>query len=382
MKPKLPPVQRGARGFTLLELLVSVSILLVLLMVLLQIIGGVGDVWRSSTGKVSAFQDARSAFSTMNRTLARATLNTYNDYVDAAGNYRNPAAPSAFVPSKFARASELHFISGSADELLPGADAAANPGQAIFFQAPLGETDDPEFAGLNATLNSVGFYIQYGKVEDDTLMPSWLENLFASPARFRLMQVVQPTEQLTVYNATANPAYSLNWLQAFQVPPDVDQPRVRILAEDVPLLVLRPRLSPRDEQSIGSALGGYSEEKQGSLLSPNYHYDSRAWQTGYPSGGRVAEAGEFPKRSAVMRSQVPPIIDVAMVSVDPQTIVRYQSQSDTPPAELRVPAGLFRDSASMDQDLEAYGRQLSEAGIRYKIFRTSVQVQSAKWSNN
>jgi uncharacterized protein (TIGR02599 family) len=83
-----------------------------------------------------------------------------------------------------------------------------------------------------------------------------------------------------------------------------------------------------------------------------------------------------------MRNQIPPIVDLAMVSVDRRSLARFDQSSATPPTALQVPAGLFTDSSHFEEDLAAYGKQLSDARIRYRVFRTSVEIQGAKWSNN
>jgi len=380
-------IARSAGAFTILELLVAIAVLMIVMLVLLQITGKVGEIWRSSSGKISAFQNARAAFSTLNLQISRATLNAYNDYVNSAGEGRTDANTESFVPTKFARASELHFLSGPAAQIVPGADAAKNPGDAIFFQAPLGETDDSQLAGLNRALNSTGFYIQYGEA-DTSLMPDWLKTLFPSNKRFRLVQFVQPTQELGIYTATATGTYpaassnASNWLSAFMTPVTAQQPRARVLAEDVALLIIRPRLSPGDEESIAGSLGSsYSSATRGSILSPNYHYDSRAWQSGYPSG-RVPAAGSTLTRPQLMRNQLPPIVDVAMVCVDRRSLARLGNASSTPPVELQVPSTLFTDSSRLDDDLATYSKQLSNANIRHRIFRSAVEVQGAKWSNN
>jgi type II secretory pathway pseudopilin PulG len=62
-------------GFSLIELLVAAVIPLLVMVLLLQMTGGAGAVWKSSSGKISVFQNARSAVSTVNRTLGRSTLN-------------------------------------------------------------------------------------------------------------------------------------------------------------------------------------------------------------------------------------------------------------------------------------------------------------------
>lgn len=370
-------------AFSLIELLVATVILLMVMVVLLQMTGGVGAIWKSSSGKISAFQNARSAFSTVNRTLARATLNTYNDYVDASTNYRTAANAATFSPTKFMRASELHFIAGPASQVVPGASATINPGSAIFFQAPMGDTDASSLTSLNRTLNSVGFYVEYG-TPDDSLLPGWLKPLFGSAKRFRLMQFVQPAEKLQVYESTAAAGYDTNWLGAFATPRQASQPRPRVLAEDVTLLVFRPRLSPIDESVVSTNVFNttYTPSLQGSVLSPNYHYDSRAWESGYPLSLRVKAASYPAPRADLMRNQVPPMVDVAMVCVDRRSLARFDPNASTPPDKLQVPAGLFTDSAKLDQDLATYGKQLSDAHIRYRVFRTAVEIQGAKWSNN
>jgi uncharacterized protein (TIGR02599 family) len=370
------------QGFTILELLVATTVLLVVMVILLQLTGGLGQVWKSGSGKISAYQNARSAFATLNRTLAQATLNTYSDYVNSSGAPRTTNNAATFSPDKFMRASELHFLAGPTDQLLPGASAAKNPGDAIFFQAPLGDTDANSLAPLSRAMNSTAFFIQYGAPDSD-ILPNWLKPTSSDVKRFRLMQVVVPTESLQIYNSTADATYDLNWLSAFKTPRSSAQPTVRVLAEDIPLLIFRLRLSPQDEKTSASSLGAvYSDATRGSVLSPKYHYDSRAWEPSYPNGQRVLAGAGGAARASLMRNQVPPIADVVMISVDRRSLSRFDQASDNPPTQLQVPAGLFTDSAKLDADLTAYGKQLSDAGILYRVFRTSVEIQGAKWSNN
>jgi uncharacterized protein (TIGR02599 family) len=394
------------RGFSLLELMVSISILLVVMVVLLQVTGAVGEIWKTSTGKISAFQNSRSAFASITRTLAQATLNTYNDYVQesplGSGNfvYRTSANASTFTPTKFARASELHFMSGPAatppNGIVPNATATLNPGHAVFFQAPLGFSDDEDLSSLNRTLNSIGFYIQYAKV-DNSILPPWLHTVLGKNYRFRLVQIVQPTEQFSVYTSTTPPTspppgvvgYDTLWTNAFAMPSGslaTGQPRPRVLAEDVCLLVIRPRLAPQDEVSAATQLGmTYNPATDpgvvGSILAPNYHYDSRSWEANYGSA-RVASAPNFSVRKEITRNQTPPIIDVALIGLDRRTLTRFDFTGATPPSEFNVPTGLFTDARNYEADLQTYSQQLSDARIKHRIFRTAVELQGAKWSNS
>jgi len=378
----IPPFPKRRGAFTLIELLVASVVLLIIMIVLLQVTAGVAQVWKSSTGKISAYQNARAAFSTISRTLSSATLNTYNDYVDIAKTYRNPLNPDAFKPDSFARTSELHMLSGSAIELVPDAKPLRNPGHAIFFQAPLGNTDDEKLVSLNRTLNAVGFYIQYGEADDDRLVPTWLQDIFGSTKRFRLMQIVEPTEILTVYQDTRKSGYTIDWLKVFTANRTDKLPRARVIAEDVPLLIFRPRLSPSDEEIVSASLGGtYDDTTRGSILSPNFYYDSRAWQTGYPIGKGISATSSPARRRDIMRNQVPPIIDVIMVALDRNSLARLVQTGDDPPVELQVPTGFFTNATMLESNLTDYAAQLSEAGIRFRIFRTAVDIRGAKWSN-
>jgi len=389
------------RGFSLLELMVSISILLVVMVVLLQITGAIGEIWKSTSGKISAFQNARSAFATITNTLSRATLNTYNDYVDASNNYRTAETAATFTPVQFLRASELHFISGPVWEIIPGGSTtpAANPGHAVLFQAPMGVTDDPKtYGSLNRTLNSVGFYVQYAKI-DSSILPSWLPSTMTAEYRFRLVEIVEPTENLRVYTSTATttggtapkPKYDPAWTEKFRTPYSSGNPRARVLAEDVCLLLLRPRLAPKDEESAATYLKD-TAPVAGAVLSPNYHYDSRAWiDANYPPAGYPPLGGSmrvrdttYPSpllRKELMRNQVPPIVEVIMVSLDRRSLSRFKKDSPTPPAELQVPPTLFKTAKDLETDLATYTGQLSNARIRYKVFRTSVDIQGSKWSN-
>ena len=139
---------------------------------------------------------------------------------------------------------------------------------------------------------------------------------------------------------------------------------------------MRPRLSPKDEEAVATTLSSnFNANTMGSILSPNYQYDSRAWETGY--AGQITPAA----RKELMRNQTPPIMDVAMVALDRRSLARLTFSAD-PPAALQVPPSLFQNSANLEADLATYAQQLTTAGIRFRIFRTSIELHGAKWSNN
>jgi uncharacterized protein (TIGR02599 family) len=361
----------------LLEIMLATTILLMLMVVLFQAVGMIASTWKSSGGQVSAFDNARSAFSTISETLSRATLNTYVDYVQKDGTPRSTANASTFVPDHYARNSELHFVCGPATDFLAETGSSGyTSGDAIFFQSPYGYSDlaDQSSTGdltrLSRALNNVGFQIKYG-LPDSRTLPAWVQTLFGSKTyRFQLLEYVQPTESIQTYTSTQSGSYSLNWLASWLG--GTPAPRPRVLAEDVLLLLLRPRLSPDDESSLASQTGAnYDATLIGTILSPNYCYDSRAWQTGYM--GNVSST-----LAATMRNQLPPLIDVVMVCADRRSLARFDATS-TPPDAVQVPSTLFQQSKNLEQDLTTYAQQLSAAHIRFHTFRTCVQVQGGKW---
>lgn len=353
---------RKPAAFSLVELLVSTAILLIIMVMLLQVTGTIANIWKTSSGKISAFQNGRAAFATIRDTISRATLNTYNDYVNSGNQTRTDANAATFVPSKFARASELHFICGPTATIVADTTPENNPGDAIFFQAPMGYSANTDLAGLGTMINSTGFYLQYGTAAD-SLLPTWLESISGNTKRFRLMQFVEDSANLQVYTSTATGNYTAEWLKEFK-PNAESGPRARILAEDIPLLIFLPRLS--ENATINA-----------SWLSPDYLYDSRAWQSGYPK-----TTGTLTGNKTLMRNQVPPIIEVIMVAVDRLSLARFDLTSATPPTELQVPTGLFIKSEDLEDDLDTYTKQLADARIRYRIFRTSVPIKSSKWQSN
>lgn len=103
---KMPRARRDSTAFTLIEVLVAATILVVMVGFMIVVMDQTTRIWSGSSAKVEQFREARSAFERVTTRLSQATLNTYWDY------------DSATKPTRYLRQSELRFIAGSAPGLL------------------------------------------------------------------------------------------------------------------------------------------------------------------------------------------------------------------------------------------------------------------------
>ena len=340
------------RGFTLVELLVSMALVTLVALLLVSMTGATSSTWLRTTGRIEQFRGAEAGFEAITRRLSQATLNTYWDYDD----------PTA--PKKYLRQSDLRFISGNmtagTNKLLTTA-LPRRPTQGVFFQAPLGFVDDTtNFSGLGNLINTWGYYVEFNYEG----RPPFIEALSAAskPAnrwRYRLMELMQPSNGLSIYSFTSgNPAYAgREWFSASlplatQPPAVLPTSPTRVLAENIVALILRPRLSKKEEETTGKN------------LSKNYFYDSTVTDS---------DPDINPK------SQLPPIIQVTMVAIDEASANRIANGSTRPAFDLQLDT-LFLDTTKFDADLTTLQTALSDQRISFRVFTSSVSIRGAKWS--
>lgn len=340
-----PTFLHKARAFTLIELMVSMVILVILILVFANMTDRTALIWRDTRGKASQFQQARDAFDLITQNLSNATLNTYLDYYDAKGARRDAANTATFEPARYGRYSDLRFATGKASQLL-SLPENTSPTQSLFFYAPLGETGVSANTSLNHLLNLVGYYITY---EADTERPAFMPA--AQGYGFRLMELRQRSENLTL------PKAGTRW------PPDVvDHPDVHFIARNIVALTFRPKLADTGTGAARSADG------KGQALAPNYSYDSH-------TKGR----GENRKELNSLH-QLPPIVEVTMVAIDPDSADRLGRDSTPPDLGLEK---LFQnaDPEVSQKDLETLLTRLRELKVSARVFRTEVSLKGAKWSH-
>ena len=373
---KFYPRVARATAFTLVELLVSMAVVLLLLLVLVSITDATAHTWKSTTSTVEQFREARNAFETMTQRLSQATLNTYWDY-------NSPNNPNAYV-----RQSELRFISGPAggtSGVLP--DTTVPSSHAVFFQAPLGSVSvagTTNFVVLNTLVNTVGYFVDFGS--DQLQRPPFLTpQIVPYRYRFRLMEMVEPSDSLTIYKYTsgyvdpsATPLVTKNstytartWYtdplgSYFTNPGGASALPIHAVADNIIALYLLPKLSPSDQ---AVATPPYDDTS----LAPGYLYDSS--NTGAATTVSITAQGDLNSKN-----QLPPLVQVTMVAVDEPSYQRYQVGTSRPTPDPLFTNSPFVQAAQYKADLQALQTTLTNNKLTYRVFTTDVSIKSAKWS--
>lgn len=345
----------GHAGFSILEVLVAITILSMIMLVIFQIIHETGRAWKSSSAKIEAFQSARMAFETMSRSLGEATLNTYYDYYDSQRKRRGITDTSTtvqsinFVPDTYGRYSELHFISGKNLITLPRPQVT----HSVFFQSPLGHTaNTASYGKLQGLLNSVGFYVEFNSDAADR--PTFFSALPSSSAktrwRYRLMHLLQPSELNTVYTVTDN-----SW---FTAPISSTSPPTRLLAENIIACVIYPHLA---NDTTGTATPTTVP-----VLTGNYEYNTRV---GWSGGNQPATM-----------NQLPPLVQIVLIAVDEVSMLRLQGAGTSPPSLGFDYPDVFQNPSQLEQDINTVSQALINKNIKYRIFRRDIAIRQAHWS--
>lgn len=360
---------RGRTAFTLVELMVSVAIIALLMLLMVTITDATRKTWVTTTARAEQFRGARAGFESMTRRLSQATLNTYWDYFDASGNARSPANAATFVPARYARQSELRFVCGQAAALLPSPQSSSCPTHAVFFQAPLGYVNDANYSRMENLLNTWGYFIQFGN--DSLLRPTFLPQSVPLRYRFRLMEMMEPSEAMTLYREelAAGGASLYSARTWYSIPFSASPRPVRVVAENIVALLLLPKLTPDDQRAGNYQDGG---------LAPSYLYDS--------TGSGMATLND---KNLNPKSQLPPVIQVTMVALEETSFSRFQKTTTTMPAALGL-SGLFTTVGSTaDPASPGYAKDLqtlqtnlvtSKPALTYRVFTTNVSIKGAKWS--
>ena len=357
---------RAIAGFTLTEALVSSSVLAMVLGLVLSMTDQTQKLMRGTSSKVEQFREARIAFDTLSRRLSQATLNTYWDHKYETVS-QNIAGRKVHVrmPVGYERGSELRFRCGRMAELNGRHGKNFQPTHGVFFQAPNGYVEDTaEHGALDHLLNTWGYFLELNT--DDEFVPDFIKGKVSGRKRFRLMELMQPSEELSVYQ--------------FQLPKTTEwfgplinskNRPVRALCENIVALILLPKLSPADEDA-------QIREGRSTLLAPFYRYDT-------------TQSSEDPVLNP--KHQLPPNLELVMVAIDEASATRLEG-------DYRNQAALGMDYGSLftrpellhdnpgtqtpgDGDIAKFESMLSQRlRVSYRVFTTVVSIRGAKWSRS
>ncbi len=312
---------RFRRAFTILEMLVATTVLVLLLTLIASVLSQTTSTIRQSTAQVDAFTAARSAFDLVTRHLAQAILNPYWDY------------DSPTSPTRYLRQSDLHFVVRQNTK---------NPssGQEVFFQAPDGFSLSPSYQSASGLLNACGYRVVYGN--DDAFRAT---SASAPRWRYRLMQSLQPAESLLVFDdkEVSKPS----WIQSALT---TELP----VAENIIAMIVWPRLSAGDDPT-------------GRTLSSDYQYNSRE------------NASAKPQPSTA--NQLPPTVQITLIAISEASAARIDTRSSSAPAEIESAlAGKFTQVTQFQHDLDEVAQKLTAKNIAFQIFTLSVVMKESKWS--
>ncbi len=338
--PDTRPHSSRRRGFTLLELMVSMGVLSLIMLLVFQMLSHTQRAWSGSRARLATFKEARVAFESITRRLGQATLNTYWDY-ELDANDR---------PRSYQKESDQHFVCGPSESLL-GGGGGSRPGHCIFFQAPVGFSLEEENQALTTLLNSWGYYIE--KSNDSAYMPSFLNGV-KTRDRYRLMEFRPPSEDMALYatDLDNNSGASLyKWFSGeLGKASEGGFKFSRPIAENILMLVIEPRESNQPGNS--------------NSLASNYKYDSRDFQAGGAGSDRTKHV-------------LPPLVDVTMVAIDEASAVRYEQVNGS--LDGLVPSGLFSSASAYDSDIARLRVALTDARVDFRIFEETVVIRASKW---
>lgn len=352
-----PPPQLAKAAFTLVELLISMTILAILFLIVVSVLSEVQRAWSLAGGKASQFREARRAFDIIKTNLQQATLNTYERL-----RFPNPADPFApafdsttgsetginLDPIGYVRYSELQFRSGPTSTVLSGVTgitAATHPGHCLFFQAPLGYST--QYKHLPTAINGRGYYIEYS--EDTSFRPPYLTGRQPPKYRYRLMEYAPPTENNTIYETGAVPS---NWLlnaRAWSRP----------IADNVVALIISPKRLTVDDPGDNPR-----------AIAPNYHYDS--------SGNPVTSAAGFTQNPSDY--QLPPAVELLMVVIDERSASNLALDTgSTPP--LTFSGFTIANDEQFRTDTNALEAYLVSQKVSFRIFSATIPLRNSRWDD-
>ncbi len=341
------------QGFSLVEVMLSMVILSVILLVAVQVLNQTQRTWKRGVARIEQFREARMAFESISQNLRQAILSTYHTYQYNTGDTPTVPQSKTEAPTKYIRQSELQFITGQAQNLLPGGQSAQIAAHAMFFQARLGLTQRDGYEGLNRLLCGRGYFIMHGG--DDAFRPAHVEE---PRQRFRLWEYRPPAEENEVY---AKPG---EWFReaassVITAADTVDKPSyTRPIAENIIALIISPQVTA-DDAALKSVKPWW--------IAPQYSYDSAE---------AVNVSSESPQGTQHM---LPPRVVVTLVAID-EASARSLAEKHPDDMPILIPDGAFTKRDDLQTDLKALEEKLRAEQLNYRVFSSTINMRNSKWS--
>jgi len=341
---KIPHKQ--ARGFSLMEMLVSCAILAIVLFAVASMMNMTSRTYRHTSGKIDAFETANVAFDTLTQTLRQATLVSYFGYNDKSD------------PTQYVFRSNLHFYLNPSLSGVFGLKGRLVPNtHSVFFQAPIGivignnDTEHKTLQTLNALLNCTGFFIAYS---EEPSRPAILDGRVTERYRRRLFQYIQPRRPLAanhVYQFTVKdhgflpaPDDKFDGTSWFQSEVS-NRTNCHVLAENVVALVIRPMASHNPT---------------------SYRWNSRL---GDPENDLENLPPSFGK--------MPRSLKIVMAVIDEASAARLGNSLVDPLEDLLDELFRFESTAQFDADIKTLDIRLSERNLNYRVFTAEILLNTS-----
>lgn len=346
MSPRRPFKGNIARAFSLLEMLLSVTILTIVLLVITGMLDTALRQWRLADSRFSQFMEAQAAFESMTRRLSTCEMDPIYDY-----EYPNGSAND--TPLRYVRHSDLHFVCGPATTGdLPLLTSGQHPGHAVFFHGAYGLTNQPQWQNLGNLLNSWGYFIEFS--DDSPTRASFLNDggRIAPRHRFRLKELQIPAETLRTYQPLSSNPTTGETYDWFRTPL---ASHAKTLAENIIALIIIPQ-SPDAITTTNSD------------LAPNYFYDTRGYQ-------HAAHLSTALKENT--RHRLPALLQLTLVALDEPSAQKLQDQNGSTMPGL-FSNTLFTTADNYAADLTTLETNLKNAQLRYQIFNTTVRLRNSQ----
>lgn len=329
-----PVPARRWPGFTLVELMLSISLLCLLLIGLNSMLDMTRGVWRQSRNRVDEYQTARTALEILSREVTPAVVDTRMQF--------------AIVPGK---------VLTNAGATLVGKDEPA-----LLWMAPQGE---------NGTLQCLGYYLYRDPARKfyrlkRICIPPTLADGSASPY---YPQLSNPSDSKA--NGTHTSPYNADWFTHAWDASAFDEESSSNTAAVVSTVadgVVAFWVQPID------ALGNPIPQPPVDPTSPGavrLYYNSAAYfevATSTPFDDGTSFAYVAPGPQAMKANRVPAFLSIAIVTLDADTLGRVANLPEQ--KEIQTKSGAL----DLDASLAAYQADLQNVGV-YKARTFTARVR-------